>query len=76
MKLKSRTLSAVKTWNDIYPTVLYDAKFLKKVAMDVFGRECLKNSSVLGQPARNSNVQHAALDATKLNFVRGNTRKI
>lgn len=75
MTLKSKTLNLLKSWNKKYPTVLYDAKYLKSLAMDVFGRECLENSSVYGTPARNSKIQHKALDATKVNFVRGNTRK-
>lgn len=56
-----------------YNTVLYDAKFLKKVSMDVFGAHCLGESSVFGTPAGNSHQCHLALDATKLNFVRGSS---
>lgn len=69
--LYAETLRILQTWNKKYPTVLYDAKYLKKLAVDVFGEICLKKSSVFGFPARNATVQHEALDAAKLNFVRG-----
>lgn len=48
-----------------------DRKYLRKIAEDVFGSECLAISSVLGNPARNANKQHAPLDTVKLDFVRG-----
>lgn len=71
VKLLANTVEKLKEWNQKYPTVLYDSKYLKKLAIDVFGIECIRSSSVYGTPARNSNVQHNALDATKLNFIRG-----
>lgn len=74
--LQRNNLDKLKFWSNIrsgYNTVLYDAKFLKKVSVDVFGAQCLQESSVFGMPAGNSNQRHLALDATKLNFVRGSS---
>lgn len=70
--LLSNTVITLKDWNTKYSTVLFDYKFLKRLAVDVFGLECLARSSVFGMQARNSTLQHVALDSTKLNFVRGN----
>lgn len=70
--LMSGTVNTLKDWNTKYPTVLYDTKFLKRLALDVFGSECLARSSVFGMQARNSILQHETLDSTKLNFIRGN----
>lgn len=70
--LQSATVNTLKCWNTKYSTVLYDSKFLKKIAVDVFGLECLGRSSVFGMQAWNSSLRHDALDLTKLNFVRGN----
>lgn len=71
MTLYAETLRALQSWNKKYPTILYDAKYLKKLAVDVFDEICLKKSSVFGFPARNGAVRHEALDAAKLDFVRG-----
>lgn len=71
VKLKSNTVAVLKHWSIRYSTVLYDAKYLKKLAIDIFGEQCLKLSSVFGTPARNTNTKHEALDAPKLNFMRG-----
>lgn len=71
MTLYAETLKVLKAWNKKFSTILYDAKYVKKLAVDVFGKICLKNSSVFGFPARNADVQHEALDAAKLTFVRG-----
>lgn len=49
----------------------WDSKFLMMLAMDVFGEECLSESSVFGRLAWNSNVRHAALNKVKLKFVQG-----
>lgn len=71
VKLQSNTVNTLKKWNDLYPTILYDCKYLKRIAVDVFGILCLKMSSVFGTRARNSTAQHERLDVTKLSFVEG-----
>lgn len=45
---------------------------MKTLMLDVFGKDCLANSSAGGKPARNSPARHDALDEIKLEFVRGN----
>lgn len=72
VKLTSNTVTTLKFWNGRYPGIIFDSKYLKKLATDVFGLECLAESSVFGTRAQNANVQHGALDGTKLNFMRGN----
>lgn len=71
MKLKVDTVDKLKMWNEKYPTILYDRKYLKELLKYAFGMECLALSSVGGKPARNKNVQHAALDKIKLKFIAG-----
>lgn len=65
------TIKTLKHWNKVYPNILYDSKYLKRLAVDVFGLECLAKSSVLGRSANNTTAQHAPLDAVKLGFMRG-----
>lgn len=69
--LKSNTVEALKIWDMQYPTIIYDRKYLKELAKDVFGLECLAKSSVGGTPSRNVKKQHAPLNPTKLKFMRG-----
>lgn len=72
VKLHSTSLKFLKFWNHRYPNVLYDSKYLKKIAVDVFGMDCLAKSSVGGTFARSARIRREPLDVTKLNFVRGN----
>lgn len=72
IKLNEDTMQTLKFWDERYPNILMDQKYLGRLAVEVFGMECLAISSVYGMPARNSNVQHAPLDEKKLKFVRGN----
>lgn len=69
--LKSNTIEVLKMWDMQYPTIIYDRKYLKELAKDVFGLECLAKSSVGGTPSRNGKKQHAPLNPTKLKFMRG-----
>lgn len=66
--IRSETVNRLKFANIRYPTILYDSKYLCEIAKEVFGTDCLKQSLVLG---RNPKRAHAALDKTKLKFVRG-----
>lgn len=69
--LRLSTINTLKQWNERYNTVIFDSKFLKKIAVDVFGMNCLANSSVFGNKARNCGKQNVALDSDKLDFMRG-----
>lgn len=71
VKLYAATVRILKEWNKKYPTAIYDSKYLKKLALDVFGKECLARSTVYGTTARSSNVQREPLNLAKLCFVRG-----
>lgn len=71
IKLLSKTMNDLLEYNTTFPTAHYDYKYLRKLAIDVFGVDCLKVSSVFGTRARNANIRHKALDASKLNFIRG-----
>lgn len=66
MKLRSSTMQLLKEWNERYPTILFDCKFVRKSIIDVFGIERLAKPPVFGTRICEN------LDATKLNFVRGN----
>lgn len=70
MKLLSSTVEILKYWNQRYPKIVFDSKFVKRVALNVFGLECVTRSSALDTRQRNSTA--LPLDPTKLNFVRGN----
>lgn len=59
--------------NSRYPTILYDSKYVKLLANEVFGIECLKKSTVIG---RNPNKGFSPLDPTKLRFVKGRITEI
>lgn len=68
--LSANTVKLLLEWNDKYG-FLYDGKFIKRLALDVFGRDCLSKSSVFGNRSHNSGVQHERLDETKVKFVKG-----
>lgn len=65
------SIRLLKNWDEKYPSVLYDSKYVKVLLKDVFGLECLAISSVGGTMARNQAVQHKALDPVKLDFIKG-----
>lgn len=69
--LRSKAIKDLQRLNQNYPGVLSDSKFIKKLAVAVFGADCLKDSSVYGKQARNTFIQHQPLDEYKLNFTRG-----
>lgn len=69
--VKSKTVKILKEWNQRYPTILFDSKFLKELLKDIFGMKCLASSSVGGGRARNADVQHKPLDFIELRFIRG-----
>lgn len=80
VQLQKSTIETLKNWYQNYPDVLLDSKFLKRLALDVFGGDCLSKSSVLGKKSKRSvlgdktNMSaevHPALDAVKLDFMRG-----
>lgn len=58
--------------NNESPGKKWDSKFLMMLAKEVFGEECLSESSVFGRLAWNSKVRHTALNKDKLKFVQGN----
>lgn len=64
-------MKSLKIWDERYPDILMDSKYVKTLMLDVFGKGCLAKSSAGGNRARNASVQHDALDAIKLEFVRG-----
>lgn len=64
-------MKLLKSWNRKGSDIFFDSRFLKELAMDVFGREVLKRSSVGGKAARNVRVQHEALDPHEIEFIRG-----
>lgn len=70
--VRRATVDTLKFWNARYPSIIYDSKFLKELATDVFGIECLSRSNVFGKRAWNSTSKHLALDELKLKFVEGN----
>lgn len=73
VRLRSSTVKLLKWWDLTYPTILYDSKYLKRLAIDVFGMDCLARSTVFGtRHGQNPSAHHRALDGTKLNFIRGN----
>lgn len=72
VELSEDAMKTLKFWDERYPNILMDQKYLGKLALEVFGKECLAISSVYGTPARNVNAQHAPLDKEKLKFVEGN----
>lgn len=72
VQLNEDAINTLKFWDERYPNILMDQKYLGKLAVEVFGIDCLANSSVYGMPARNANVQHAPLGEKKLKFVQGN----
>lgn len=57
--------------NEKSPGKKWDSRFLMMLAKEVFGEECLSESSVFGGLAWNTNVRHAALNKVKLRFVQG-----
>lgn len=71
VQLKANTFLILKEWDQIYPDIFYDRRYLKEMLKDVFGIKCLAASSVGGTPARNKAVQHQALHPVKLKFIRG-----
>lgn len=73
VQLQFSTIEQLKYWNcnTAYNQNFMDAKFLKRLAIDVFGSECLKRSSVLGRAANNAEQLHEPLDPKKLDFMRG-----
>lgn len=70
--LQKSTVETMQSWNKEYKTCLFDAKYLKLLAMDVLGIECLAESSVFGRRARNSKIQRVAFDKPKMKFMQGN----
>lgn len=74
--MKAATVATLKFWDQRYPDILMDSKYVKTLMLDVFGSECLAKSSVGGNWARNAPVKHDALDAIKLEFLRGNLTRI
>lgn len=72
IKLTNTTIETLKFWDERYPNVIIDSKYLKILAVDVFGLERLALSSVYGGRARNAQIQHEPLDGQKLQFVQGN----
>lgn len=72
VELRAVTVDTLKGWDQRYPDILMDRKYVKTLMLDVFGKDCLAKSSAGGQQARNSPARHDALDEIKLEFVRGN----
>lgn len=72
VELKAATVNTLKFWDQRYPDILMDSKYVKTLILDVFGKDCLAKSSVGGHWARNAPVKHDALNAIKLEFARGN----
>lgn len=68
--LRRTTVAVLKNWNVEFNSVFHDRPFLKKLAGDVFGMECLSKSSVLGKKANNCNMVHTKLDEKKCNFMK------
>lgn len=73
VKILAGDTKMLKTWNDSFPssTVDGDARFVGKLLEIVFGIEMLILSSATGRVANNG-VHHAALEAERLNFIKGN----
>lgn len=71
MKLSHVAIKKLKLWNQRYPSNIYDGKYLKKLAVDIFGLECLSKSSALGSRSRSTGVQRLRLDTIKLKFIQG-----
>lgn len=69
--IRRDTLQTLKFWNERYPSIIFDGKFLKMLVVDVFGIECLAASSVFGGRVWNSQSQHVALEKAKLKFSQG-----
>lgn len=71
VKLTAKSLALLKDWDNKYPTIIYDSKYLKQLAMDIFGPDILAISSVFGNPSRSALVRHQALDPERLEFLLG-----